>query len=380
MHIAVDAHTIKAAHTEEEHFMLALLYQLIQTRPGHDFTIICLQAGLLPVLPNVTESVIATALNSYFQSRRWYSNLLPELMRQAGVDVFISLNSAGKAFIPCIVFISSPNAVKRTFTNKFLSLLYRKYGNRHIAKADAIVTFTHLQQSVIAKHFGVRENRIIPVGYAVPPVFRPVNWQQKETILEEYTHGNEYFFYAGSYTETTFILVLKAFSLFKKRQLSSMQLIVAGSFAPGREITEKLATYKYRTDVKLYENATMEAMASLISGTYAVIYLNEKDVTAFPAVAALQCGVPVIGLENAAAFKEVAGAAGLYVSPTPESLAEQMKLLYKDENLRKQLIENAAVQMPLVNGVSAAQKLWDCIDTTAVKFRLHLPPKNEPEI
>ncbi len=159
-----------------------------------------------------------------------------------------------------------------------------------------------------------------------------------------------------------------------------MQLIVAGAFTAGKEVSEKLQTYKYRSDVKLYENADQQTMATLTTAAYAVIFLDEKKLTAFPVAAALQCGVPVIGLDSAHATKEVAGVAGLYASAIPDSLAEQMKRVYTDENLRKQLVANAILQLPFVNGDAAAQKLWNCIDTAATKIRLHLPTENEPGI
>jgi glycosyltransferase involved in cell wall biosynthesis len=361
MHIVIDAKHIKVSKSEEDHHTLALFYKLILSRPEYRFTIISEQVGLLPVLPNATEHIDTTTINGYLQLRRWYKKLLPEIVQQTKAGVLISINGSGKTSLPHIVFLSSLTAVEKNDAGKFLSLFYKKYLIQQIGKASAIATFTPLQQSELAKQLNVKTEQITPVGYSVPAMFQPISWVQKEAVLEEHTNGSEFFLYVGSFSENNFLLLLKAFSLFKKRQLSSMQLIAAGSFTLHKSLAEKIVTYKYRSDVKLYENVDWQKLASILPAAYAVIYLNKQDVTAFMVATALQCEVPVIGLENSAA-QTIATSAGLFASATPESLAEQMKLLYKDENLRKQLIANAIVQKPLVNGDEAVQKLWDCID------------------
>jgi hypothetical protein len=74
----------------------------------------------------------------------------------------------------------------------------------------------------------------------------------------------------------------------------------------------------------------------------------------------VQCGVPVLGLENSAAIQEAAGGAFLPASATPESLAEGMKLIYRNENLREQLIRGA--QQVQHQGT---ERLWQYLEEAA---------------
>lgn len=365
MHIAVDARNIKPPENDEDQHTLALLQKLIQSRPEHHFTIVTTKAGLLTALPNLDEYKTETKVENYFQLRSWSNKTLPSVLKEIGADALLSINSAiTNAGLRQVVFLSSPNAAELPFAKSFLFSFLKKYLYSRIAKATGIATFTRFQQTIIAKKLHIKLEQITPVGYTVPPFFEPADWQQKETILLEQTNGSEYFLYTGSFEPETFLLVLKAFSMFKKRQLSNMQLIAAGNFVPGKDLMEKLATYKYRADVKLLMNADLQTRAIFTRAAYATIFFDEKSSVAFSAATALQCGVPVIALQNNTATKQLAGPAALYAEPTPESLAEQMKQLYKDENLRKQLITNAAGLIPLLNGDIAVQKLWDCLIAT----------------
>ncbi len=221
MHIAVDVRSRKTAVTEEEQYTLALLYKLIQSCRSHHFTIITLESGVLPALPDTTEYITEPTAKNYFSLRRWYRKTLPAILNQINADVYIGINSAIAATtIPQIILMSSPDAITVPVAPPLLSLFYKKYLVRQIAKANAIATFTRLQQMAIEKHFKTVSGRVTVVGYAVPPLFMPASWEQKETILENHAGGCDYFLYTGSFAEDRFLLLLKAFSLLKNASLA----------------------------------------------------------------------------------------------------------------------------------------------------------------
>ena len=71
----------------------------------------------------------------------------------------------------------------------------------------------------------------------------------------KYADGNEYFIYTGEIGSNKNLLnLLKAFSAFKKRQKSNMQLLIAGK--PGwkyEEFLENLRLFRFKEEVKLLE-------------------------------------------------------------------------------------------------------------------------------
>jgi glycosyltransferase involved in cell wall biosynthesis len=60
---------------------------------------------------------------------------------------------------------------------------------------------------------------------------------------------------------------------------------------------------------------------------------------------------------------EVAGNAALVVDPfSIDSIKEAMLKIYKDENLRQQLITNGKIQREKFSWDKTAYKLWNCIE------------------
>jgi hypothetical protein len=159
---------------------------------------------------------------------------------------------------------------------------------------------------------------------------------EREKMKEETAEGREYFFadvtgMAGS----KIMILLKAFSLFKKRQLSNMKLVLAGA-----KVVDKLETYKYREDICIYserEKGQMEA-------AYAVIYIPRGKDPGIALLNAWKAGSPVISLGNESGLSgpaqgRGAGEAVLQVKEGDiPGLAEALKSLYKNEGIRNELI------------------------------------------
>jgi glycosyltransferase involved in cell wall biosynthesis len=121
--------------------------------------------------------------------------------------------------------------------------------------------------------------------------------EEKEQVKAIYTEGKEYFLFTGNiYPEDQLLVLLKAFSQFKKWQLSNMKLVLAGATnKKTARLKEKLATYKYREDVVILENPSPELITNLLQAAYAPVYIDKSE----------------------------------------EELARHLSLLYKDESFRK---------------------------------------------
>ena len=66
-------------------------------------------------------------------------------------------------------------------------------------------------------YFGINKNN------------EPISFEKREKVKEEYADGNEFFLHAGNINEDKNLMnLLKAFSAFKKRQRSNMQLLIIG--------------------------------------------------------------------------------------------------------------------------------------------------------
>ncbi|MBU6177048.1 MAG: hypothetical protein KGO80_04705 [Bacteroidetes bacterium] len=158
----------------------------------------------------------------------------------------------------------------------------------------------------------------------VPPVLAPV--YEKQSLRTP----SLYIKIVGSIPhEAALINLLKAYSLFKRRQQSELQLIFSQDITSRfPAFVKKLNSYKYRTTVMINPVQTPTQEADQEAGAYALLTLDAKDQLDFLYRKASQLQIPLLVL----AEKEVDGA-------TPvDQLAEQLMRIYKDEAYRKQVM------------------------------------------
>jgi glycosyltransferase involved in cell wall biosynthesis len=81
-------------------------------------------------------------------------------------------------------------------------------------------------------------------------------------------------------------------------------------------------------------------------------------------VEAMQSGVPVVTANNSSML-EVGGDAALYAeSNNPESIAAQMQILYRNEQLREKLIQKGLERAQNYSWEKAAALFWEEIIAT----------------
>jgi len=162
------------------------------------------------------------------------------------------------------------------------------------------------------------EKVVETTGLVLPPAVgaevAPLSFEAREGLKGRFAGGKEYFYAdVNGKKEEDVVELLKAFSKFKKRQKSNMQLVLAGA-----AMGEKMATYKYREDVHA-------GVAAAMGGAYAVII--EKEEPGLDMLEAWTMDVPVIRMAYADA-----------------GMADQLMLVYKDERIRGQMIKDGKVR------------------------------------
>lgn len=171
-----------------------------------------------------------------------------------------------------------------------------------------------------------------------------LSWTETESIRTQHTGGREYFLFTGDIDGPhRLIELLKAFSLFKKRQQSNMQLVIAGYATEWTDVfEEKLVSYKYRADVALLREPGWEETVRLAAAAYAMVYPSVSDVLPLAPLLALQAGVPVIASDIPAVRGLTSAAEWVDNSRLEEGFSQAMMLLYKDEAHKQQLVRKAA--------------------------------------
>jgi glycosyltransferase involved in cell wall biosynthesis len=83
---------------------------------------------------------------------------------------------------------------------------------------------------------------------------------------------------------------------------------------------------------------------------------------------AWKAGVPVIAVNDGLLQEMAAGAALGVVAGDPASLATQLMLIYKDEQLRRDLIGKGFERLDAYSRERSLDRMWDGIGRELIKF------------
>lgn len=312
---------------------------------------------------NVMPIVVGPMARHPLLWKMWYDYKIPSILKKYKADVFVSCDGfcSLRTKVPqCLVvhdlaFLHYPDFIKQSHLR-----FYKKCTPLFLKKANSLATVSEFSKKDIADQYKIESSRIDVVYSAAKDIFHPLTEIQKQSIKDQYTDGKEYFIYLGSiHPRKNLMSLLKAFSVFKKRLNSKMKLVLTGRLAWKYEpFSESLKSYKYRNDVILTGYTDEETISKLMGSAYALVYPSLFEGFGVPPLEAMKSEVPVI-TSSGTVMQEIYKDAALYANPTDYiDIAEKMMLLYKDESLRKQLIEKGNILKTEYTWDKTADLLW----------------------
>ena len=239
-----------------------------------------------------------------------------------------------------------------------------------VQRAGVLVCGSDVKKKDLMLRYPGNEKKINVVYPAAMETFQPLNELVKDEVRKKYCDEKNYFVYAGTIQQRNNLLnLLKAFSIFKKRQKSNWRLVLTGCLRQyDKKFINDLRSYKYRDDVVMAANEKHNDTARLIGSAYALICAADSDGSVFPILQALKCQVPIIAADTPIC-REIAGEAALYVNPAdPDNIGDQMMRMYKDESLRTSLIEKGKIEGARYSLDKSAAHLWRCICMTGTNY------------
>lgn len=324
--------------------------------------------------PNVKTLVIPPAARHPLLWRFWYDVKLPLVLKKIRADVFVSPDgfcSLTTSVPQCMVvhdlgFLHQPGAYQKGHVR-----FYRKFTPRFLKKARTIATVSAFSKKDLVQQYNITPDKIRVVYSAAKESFRPIAFEEQEAIRSRYTGGLNYFIYVGAIQpRKNLVNLLKAFSIFKKRQQSGMKLVLAGRLAwKNDDFMESLQNYKYRNDVVLTNYVEEEELVRLVASAYALVYPSYFEGFGVPVLEAMRCRVPVL-TSLGTSMEEIAADAGLFFDPSKhEDIAEKMMRIYKDEEQRKKLIEKGTEVARAYTWERTAHLMWESILQAAAARR-----------
>lgn len=355
MNIAVCARSLKeTGGGNNRDFFTDILTHLAKLMQDHRFLIISdsHSENLFSFISNIEIINLSASYKSGLLRKYWWEIKLPRILKKIKADVLVSFDGL------CSVSSSLPQVL--------LLSGEERPAHRVLKKAKTIAVISQWHRDELVKEYKGMEEKTEVIPAAASERYKPISEDRKEKVKTKYCDGKEYFLYPGlPFTSDAFITLLKSFSHFKKRQQSSMKLLLLAK--PDKRAYKSLSTYKYRSDVIIAGETESGEEAAIIGASYAIIIISQNEnQSVFNTLKAMKCGVPVI-VSECPAVNEIAGEAALYVeNATDKSIGEKMIRIYTDENLRNQLIQKGELVATGHSIQKTADLLWRSI-SKAVK-------------
>jgi len=320
-----------------------LLYSVVTALArdsGCDWLLVAGPADALPELPG-TRLIRQRVLPGRLGWRFWYDVQIPRLAKKYGAGLVMTTGGVvAKTPLPQCCWM--PERVDPGKSPSELPL-YRHRLVDSLHRAVTMICYSDRDRDRLPARDAKAAGKTVVLHPSPAESAAPLSPDGREAAKREFAQGREYFLAdAAAGGEEGLIHLLKAFSLFKRRQHSNLQLLVRG-IPPGDQ-WKKLDTYKYRDDVHPCPPASA-ADVRLMAGAYAFLHLFEGNSLGRPILDAWKSGVPVIAISGGIG-EDLAGDAALIVGdPDPASLAAHLMSVYKDEQLRGQLIARGKARL-----------------------------------
>jgi len=349
-------------------FVYETFRRIVRNNPEHQFVFISDRKQDQPFISasNVANVVTGPSITSPFWCRYWFNSKLPSILRKYKAAVFVSgdgICSTGTR-LPQVLIVQDVNFLKdESFIKKSHRKFYKKNTAKFLSKASQVITTSQLVKKTIEDEYNSNEGLIQVIQGGANESYKPIGDEQKQLVKDKYTGGKEYFLYTGTISSFANILhLLKAFSIFKKRQQTGMKLMLVGKLSPQFQSFHKSqASYKYRNDVTWIEDMPDAELAAVIAAAYTVIDISLYEGFNSSILQAMNSAVPVV-IANHSSMQEYVNDAALIANAEEiTSIADKMKMLYKDEKLHQDLIRKGRITAGEYNWDKTADLLWKSI-------------------
>lgn len=345
---------------------------LAEKYPEHTFTFISdrpLEAAR-PEGSNIKVLMLPPLIRNRLLRHYWFNYKLPNVLAKINAALFISngaVCSLRTNVRQCMILEDLTFLDKKNLYAESDLKYIRKYISKFFKKASLVAVTHPLAASILESRYPEVKGKTGFIGFGRNSWPLKITAADMQAIKDKHTGGNEYFIaFINDASADHTLLLLKAYSLFKKRQLSNMKLVLLITTAEKNIPVPGLETYKYRDEIKVIFPGEAPELFRITASAYAAIYLPDINIHDNQCMLSLFYEVPVI-VPDHAFYHALYGDAALYSMPDEKKLAASMMAIYKDENHRDELVSKGRLVSATYTWEQTADRLWQFIQDSAVQ-------------
>jgi glycosyltransferase involved in cell wall biosynthesis len=328
--MVIAIHISRSLHLYQKAFNASFALKLAEMLPEKRFVFFCESDTGFDGTPSSNCTVVQMKMSAGSPLTLWYNYRisLPRLLKKYKADIFIPAGDfcCFRAYLPQFVIFHD-----REVWNPRLRNFLGQHRKETAAKASKIFSAYNQEISPKEKKKTIQLHPGPEQLTCLPKLLNDAT--EAEPTLDKMTY---FLFITSSKEVAQYISIMKAFSIFKKWQKSSLRLIILSTEKSAADLSS-LSSYKFREDVIVIKRRTSSSDSELYNGAYAIISLSGHT-AALCGLRSIASGVPLLTLDNEGnrSFFEDSC---LYVKETESDLGQKMILVYKDESLRSELIQ-----------------------------------------
>jgi len=285
-------------------------------------------------------------------------------LRKLHIDLFLSTDGwiSLRTTVPTLTVIHDLNFEHAT---DYLRPSHQRYMKhffpRFAHKATRIATVSEFSKQDIATTYGVDLEKIDVVYDGAHSDYHPCSEEEQCQVRKKYTQGEDFFIFIGTISRRKNLTrILAAFDRMKSLQHSPVKLLVVGSrYWWQDELKETYDAMHHQKDVVFVGHVDSDELARMLSAALALVYPSLFEGFGIPIVEAFHARTAVI-TANVTSMPEVAGEAALLVNPySVEEIEAAMTRIWKEPELRNDLIEKGWNQRDVFNWDRTALLLWE---------------------
>ena len=369
MLIGIDAsRAVTGKRTGTEAYAFHLIRSLITLTEGRNYQLRLYfnqppADGLFPNLPHIEQCVIPFA-------RLWTHVRLAKELRRRAPDVFFTpahvipftYRGSSVATVHDLGYHYFPEAhTRRQLAN--LKLSTRSTGRL----SRKIIADSEATKADLIRFYELDPRKIEVIYPGIDPHLKPVtDANQLEEVQQKYNITAPYFLFISTLQpRKNLVRLIQAYAAAELPH----ELVLAGSLGwRSGPILDEIA----RLDLPIRQRVNLTGFvedvdkAALISGSTALLYPSLYEGFGFPLLEGQTCGTPVMAA-NTSSLPEIAGGAALLVDPEDSTaIAESMRLIVEDSELRLDLRKKGYVNVKRFTWEKTAAQVLRTLERAAM--------------
>jgi len=297
----------------------------------------------------------------------WFEWAVPYVLKRFKADIFLSTDgfTSLSTTVPSVIVIHDLGFCHYPMD---LPFFHRHYYNRffpmYARRASAIATVSEYSKKDIVSLYSQPPEKVVVTYNAVSDEFAPLSETQKKAARQEFAGGSPYLLHVGLlHPRKNIVRLIEAFDKFRQENTSDAKLILAGPklFKTG-DLFQTWNRIIHKNEIHFLGTVPQETLLRLYGGARALVNVSYFEGFGIPVLEAMACDVPVVA-SNRTALPEVCGDAALLIDPrSVEAIAEAMKAVFFDEDLRRSLLDRQRQRKKLFSWEKTADLLWQTLE------------------